>query len=56
MKVAELFESLSAKDERDVKNVGRFARDQAKANGQSDGKAAQTAKKAMATRRKNLTK
>lgn len=51
-----LSEGLNAKDERDVQNVGRFARDQALANGQSRDKAAEISKKAMATRRKNLTK
>ena len=49
-------EGLSAKDERDVQNVGRFSRDQALSNGQSRAKAAEISKKAMATRRKNLTK
>lgn len=51
-----LVEGLSAMDERDVKNVGRFSHDQAIANGESRDKAEETAKKAMRTRRKTLSK
>lgn len=57
MKLEDLKAELSAteKKERDIKNVGRFSHDQAIANGQSEAKAKETAKKAMATRRKNLS-
>lgn len=60
MKLAELHEakaelSAAEKKERDIKNVGRFSHDQAIANGESEDKAREIAKKAMATRRKNLS-